>query len=264
MSDTTFSATMSAKKMKTIVSALAKSIKSVRLDITPEMFVIHALDPSHVLLAHLELPREIWEDFECEEPLNVVVNLDELDKYMARATAKGFVKLSLSKKESKIRVQMWSTEGRKKSYNIPLSRLTMDEAPPIPEDMILNAEVRVNGIIFTELVKDAKVVSPHVTLEATTKGEFLVRASEVGGAELISEYGTESDEVIEDIVIITEKDVKATYTLQYLEDMTGFVQIMESILLQFSADKPIKITFELEDGGVMIFILAPRLEPDFS
>lgn len=264
MSDVTFSATIGAKKMKTIVGTLSKSIKDVRVDITPEMFVIHSLDPSHVLLAHLELPRDVWEDFECEEPLNVVVNLDELNKYMARAPMKGFVKLSLSKSESKIRVQMWEISGRKKSYNIPLSRLTMDEAPPIPEDMVFNAEVRINDVIFAELVKDAKVVSPHITLEATTKGEFLVRASEVGGAELISEYGTESDEVIEDIVIVTETNTKATYTLQYLEDMTGFARIITGILIQFSDDKPIKITFELEDGGFMIFILAPRLEPDFS
>ena len=54
------------------------------------------------------------------------------------------------------------------------------------------------------------------------------------------------------------------YTLQYLEDMAKMHAVAEAMHMQFSTDKPLVVTFDLIGGGHVTFLLAPRLEPDFS
>ena len=252
-----FTVQINARKIKTLVSALSSSIKDALFQVDSERMYMKALDPSHVSLAVLSLPAESFDLFEVEGEVKMPLSLDELNKYLARARPNDDVTLKHSSSTSKLEMVYAGGGISTKTFQFPLSRLDMEEAPEPPE-MEFDVQISTAADFLAELVKDCKVVSPHITLY-TEKGKFGAKASESGGTEADFAYSSEGL-----LSIAVKEDSKAAYTLQYLEDMAKISAAADAMHLQFSSDKPLRITFDLIGGGSVTFLLAPRLEPDFS
>lgn len=76
--------------------------------------------------------------------------------------------------------------------------------------------------------------------------------------EVRAEFENGGSEVVE---LKTDNLIKATFPLQYLEDMVKATSSSSIITLNLETDRPLKLEFETE-GAKLAYYLAPRIETE--
>jgi proliferating cell nuclear antigen len=76
--------------------------------------------------------------------------------------------------------------------------------------------------------------------------------------EVKAEFESGSSEVLE---LKSEQMVKATFPLQYLEDIVKGTSSSSIITLYLETDRPLKLEYEME-GAKFVYYLAPRIETE--
>ena len=113
-----------------------------------------------------------------------------------------------------------------------------------------------SGGAFKELLRDAALISSHVTLDAKDN-KFLV---EVHGDS--ADLQAENDDVGEDVKSITCKNpARATFPLQYLEDIIRACPEGNELKINLKSNAPVKIEYDVENAKVAYY-LAPRIDTD--
>lgn len=113
------------------------------------------------------------------------------------------------------------------------------------------SKIRLSSQAFREGLKDANIVSDHVTLRA--EDAFYMNADgDTGDIEVKLEKG--DPDLYE---IIVSSGAASTFNLSYLTDMSK--SIPGEMSIEIGNDMPVKIEFEIE-GASFVFILAPRVE----
>ncbi|MBC7097391.1 MAG: DNA polymerase sliding clamp, partial [Methanobacteriales archaeon] len=73
--------------LRTSFDAISSIVDEVQIQIDSEGMRLDALDRSHITFVHLELKREIFDEYECDEPEKINVDTEELMKVLRRARA---------------------------------------------------------------------------------------------------------------------------------------------------------------------------------
>ena len=87
--------------------------------------------------------------------------------------------------------------------------------------------------------------------------QFLVEVRGENG-EVKAEFDNGSPELLE---LHTEAPVKATFPLQYLEDMVKATSGNSLVKINLETDRPLKLEYEIE-GAKIVYYLAPRIETE--
>jgi proliferating cell nuclear antigen len=109
---------------------------------------------------------------------------------------------------------------------------------------------------FKQAVKDIGVVSSHVKLIADKKSITFTGEGDTGEAQVVLKTGGEDSALFE---LETKEKSTAMYALNYLAEIAK-AMFSDSLLLQFSTNKPIMLEFVIAEGGKISFVLAPRVE----
>ncbi|MBC7119931.1 MAG: DNA polymerase sliding clamp, partial [Methanobacteriaceae archaeon] len=73
--------------LRTSFDAISSIVDEVQIQVDSEGMRLDALDRSHITFVHLELKREIFDEYECDEPEKINVDTEELMKVLRRARA---------------------------------------------------------------------------------------------------------------------------------------------------------------------------------
>jgi proliferating cell nuclear antigen len=109
---------------------------------------------------------------------------------------------------------------------------------------------------FKQSVKDIGVVSSHVKIIADKKSITFTGEGDTGEAEVILKTSGEESALFE---LETKEKSTAMYALNYLAEISK-AMFSDSLMLQFSSNKPIMLEFVIAEGGRISFVLAPRVE----
>jgi proliferating cell nuclear antigen len=145
-------------------------------------------------------------------------------------------------------------EKHKRTFKIPLIE-TGDRVQREPKIEFRNF-AKVKADAFKETLKDAKLVSSHVRLQLTPE-QFVVDVRGENG-DVRAEFEKDGAEVTE---LNTSAAAKATFPLQYLEDMVKATNVSSVITVNLETDRPLKLEYEIESAKVTYY-LAPRIETD--
>jgi len=240
-----------AKTWKYLVDTLSRLIDEATFIATPQALTLRALDPSRIAMADLEIPAEAFEEYECtEEEIRIGVNFDELKKIMRRGRAKDKFELEVGD-EKKLNIRFKGHAVR--TFVLPLLDLGSQQlpTPKIP----ITAHVKVLSDAVADALKDASIVSDYVRFEANEE-RFVIKAS--------SDRGNVEVDFSQELGSLIELDVKeqaiASYSLDYLTDMSKTSAIADIVTLEYASNKPLIMTYDLPGGGRLTFYLAPRME----
>lgn len=56
------------------------------------------------------------------------------------------------------------------------------------------------------------------------------------------------------------ESVKSSYGLEYLTYVSSVSQVADKVALEIGNDMPLRATFEIGEGGKLVYLLAPRVE----
>ena len=242
--------------LKSIVETLASIIDETEIIVTPEEFMIRAMDPSKICLLQVIMEKTDWDEYNCSDSQKLGINLEDLDKIMKRASPKDTITLLFIPEEQKLKIKM-KREGDTRTRVFSLSLLKLD-IEDIPLDNLLKIDYStifaIEVSILEEALKDAEIYSEVFTIKSL-KDEGINFSSIGIIGEMLYELG--SDE-LKELNIITEDT--GSYSTKFLKSILKLKAITEKLEVSLKTDNPAKLVFNIIDGGIADFFLAPRVE----
>ena len=242
--------------LKGIVETLASIIDETEFRITPKEFTIKAMDPSRICLLQLTIAKANFEEFNCPKECKIAMNLDDLDKIMKRSTINDTITLSYQEADQKIKIKM-IRDGTTRARTFSLALLDI-EVEDVPMDNLLKieypAEWSMDADLLVEAIKDAEIYSEILNIKTEAdKGLTFSSSGQIGEME----YDMALDDLLE-----SDFDGINTgaYSLTFLKAILKLIPITEALELSLKSDHPLKMIFNLLEGGVLSYFLAPRVE----
>jgi proliferating cell nuclear antigen len=241
-----------AKFLKDMMGAISILVDEATFDLSPERIKLRAMDPSRVAMVDFEWPKTVFDEYSCNESMKMCVNISEMLKLLRRTGKDETVELSLDEKTGKLKIAIRGNYSR--TFNMPTLE-ALDEDVPTPK-VTFNVSAKTTTQGLREAIEDASLVSDHVKIEADNEKLIMNASGDIMGAKI--EFKAGDDVLLE---MKAKEPSKATFSLSYLSEIVkASVPTSEIVVIEFSTDMPIKLDFQQEKEGKLIFFLAPRIE----
>ena len=241
-----------ARLLKNMISAISTLVDEVTFNITPEGMNLRAMDPSRVAMVDFEWPKTVFDEYVCEAPTKMCINISELLKLLRKTGKDEYVELSIDEKTGKLQITLVGKYTR--TFTMPTLETSEEEVPTPKLSFNVKAKVTTEGL--KGALDEASLVSDHVRLEADNEKLILRAAGDIMGAFIELKKG--SDALLD---IEASEPSKATYSLSYLSEIVKSASTTSDIAtLEFSTDMPIRLDFQQPREGKLVFYLAPRIE----
>ncbi len=239
-----------AKLLKHSIDAIANMIDEAGLSAGKDGLRLRAMDPAHVALVDYELKKEAFEEFEISEPVVLGLDMERLNTILKRSSPEDRVSLELDEENNQLRIKLRGTAMR--TFNLPLIDVSEEELKVPSLDFL--AVVEVDPKLVSEGIKDAEVVSDHVTLKVDAKDLYILAKGDLGSAEVkIEKEQATTFEV--------KKECRSMFSIEYLKDMIRASEIATSVKISLGSNVPVKMDF-LAGAARLSFLLAPRIESE--
>jgi len=210
---------------------------------------LKAMDPSQISMISFSMPKKMFREYAAGEHRRIGLDVGKLSKMLARGASGESVEMGVE--EGRL-ILTFKGGKKKRTFRLPL--LDLGEGLEREPKIEYKNSVVINADALREVLKDAKLVSTHITLIADEK-KFRV--------EIKGDDGEISEEFEKDGVALKELKVgtpaKATYPLSYMEDMIKAAKSETEITLYLENDRPLKMEYAVA-GAEAKYYLAPRIE----
>ena len=241
-----------AKLLKDMMTAISTLIDEATFDINPDGIKLRAMDPSRVAMIDFEWPKTIFDEYNCNEPMKMCINISEMLKLLRRTEKDESVELSLD--ENTGRLQITITGRYVRSFNMPTLEAVEEEVPTPKVAFNVEAKVTTDGL--AKAIEDANLVSDHVRIEIDKEKMVMRATGDLMGATIEMKKG--SDAVLD---LEAKEASKATFSLSYLSEIVKAATATSDVAtIEFSTDMPIRLDFQQSKEGKLTFYLAPRIE----
>jgi proliferating cell nuclear antigen len=233
-------------------SAIAILVDEATFNLTPDGMQLRAMDPSRVAMIDFQWPKTVFDEYQCDQPQKMCINIAELLKLLKRTTKDETVELTLTSETPKLQITITGKYTR--TFNMPTLEPQEEEVPTPKITFKTTAKTTTEGLRLA--IEDAQIVSDHVKIEADAEKLTLTAAGDLMGATIQLKKG--SDALLD---LQVEEPSKATFSLSYLAEIIKAASATSEIAtLQFANDMPIRIDFHQPKEGNLTFYLAPRIE----
>jgi len=241
-----------AKLLKDMITAISTLVDEATFNLTPEGLKLRAMDPSRVAMIDFEWPKTIFDEYTCDTPTKMCINIGEMLKLLRRTAKDESVELALDEKTNRLNI---SIKGKyERTFNMPTLEATEEEVPTPKINFNIHAKVTTEGL--HQAIEDVLLVSDHVKIEVDPEKLTMRAAGDLMGATIELKKG--SDALLE---LEAKEPSKATFSLSYLSEIIKTAAGASDIAtLEFSSDMPIRIDFQQPKEGKLTFYLAPRIE----
>lgn len=247
-----FHATLdSTKTWKQIVDALATLLTEAHFVASETGLMLRQLDSTKAAMIDLTLPAGLFQEYDCKGEHDICLGIDELTKVSKRMAGDDRLEFNLNETEQRFEIKMLGQAERL----FKLQMLSPPEDRTKKPALSFDARAEMYAEAFKQAVKDIGVVSSHVKI--STHGDTISFSGEgdTGEAQVSLKMGDES--LLYELKI--EKDSTSMYALNYLSEISKAMS-SDSVVLQFSTNKPMMMEFGIAEGGRISFVLAPRVE----
>ena len=238
-----------ARVWKYVIAGISKVVKETLVHVNEEGFRIKTMDESKVVLIDFLVPASAFEEFEVESELKFGINMEDLAKIMRRATKDD--KLSIEVGESSYSI-IFEGHGRRK-FTLPQLEVYEEEIPEVGLELPARAEITSDS--YRELVKDLEPIADTVTFYLEPGTLRVEATSDLGYAEVLI---SEDSGVLLDYQV--SESVKSSYGIEYLTYVSSVSQVADKVALEMGNEMPLRATFEIGEGGRLVYLLAPRVE----
>ena len=238
-----------SEEWKAIISAISTLVEEATFEATVEGVSFRGMDPSHVALIDISWPNSAFEKYSCDGDIKFGVRIDEFSKLIKRAEKSDGVEINISD-DSMLHVSI----GKNKKYKMRLIESSASDTP-LPK-ISYDSKITLSSSRLDKILGDIDVVSDYLSIKTTQKNVEFSGKGDAGEATINLEKDMED---VEDISVSQESS--GTYSLEYLDPIVKAVGgTADSIICEFSSEKPLRIEFKVTNIGRIHFYLAPRVE----
>ncbi|QRF76172.1 pcn_1 [Thermoplasmatales archaeon] len=241
-------------EFKEIIGLLNAVKNEVKLNFGPEGMEAKAIDPAHVGMIEIRIPREAFSEYYLQGNLATwTLDIDRLKKIIPQGSKDDIIELEGG--ESRLVM----TVGPSKTYYELLDSQSVT-VPHLPVIMTDSSFV-MNASTFRNVLKAAEHVSDAIRFTLNKDGLKMLAFSD--GEESESRF---TKDMLKEIVC--NEQTRAAYPLDYLLKLAMAMKTVDEIKFQFRSDYPAVIDFSVESLNRMSrdhrtevkYLLAPRME----
>lgn len=240
-----------APALKSAIESIVSLVEEGLFEIKQDGIHLRAMDPSQISMVSFSMPKAAFLEYNLTDETRLGLNINQFSSILSRG--KRGEKAELSVEEGRLIVK-FVADKKKRTFKIPLLNITegLQREPKIE----YGNYVKITADAFKETLKDARLVSSHVRLLINPESFVIEVKGENGDVKAEFEKGT--PEISE---IKSNSPAKATFPLQYLEDIVKASSSSSILMINLETDRPLKIEYEME-GAKVVYYLAPRIETD--
>ena len=243
-----------AKIWKNLLTAISTLIEEADFNTSEDGLKLRSMDPSHVAMVDFEWSKEAFEEYVCDKPTNIRVNITTMLKLLRRSKSEESLEISYDEESKKVDLTL---RGKiLKKFTMPTLE-SVEEEVPTPK-LSFNARVKLMSETLKEIVEDSETVSDNISFKAK-EDKLLVKAS--------SELSNVDMELSKSDGALLELDIKedsdAIFNLNYFGEMVKAGSATSEVAtIEFSTNMPIRLEFEMSQQGKLMYYLAPRIEAE--
>jgi proliferating cell nuclear antigen PCNA len=241
----------STKTWKQIVDALATLLTEVHLVVSSSGIKLTQYDSSRAAMVDMELPRSVFQQYNCNEEHDICLGVAELVKVSKRMAGDDRLVFNLDESEKRFEIKMIGHAER--TFKLQLLTPPEERTQKITPSFDVQAEMLSDA--FKHMVKDMGVVSNHLRVNARSDTLTFSGAGDTGEVEVVLKLGDESSL----FNLRTMNEATSMYALSYLTEIAKAIS-GDSLTLQMTEYKPILLEFSIAESGRMSYLLAPRVE----
>ncbi|HLC69413.1 MAG TPA: proliferating cell nuclear antigen (pcna) [Candidatus Bilamarchaeaceae archaeon] len=240
-----------APRLKSAVDSIASLVEEGIFEVRKDGLHLKAMDPSQISMVSFTLPKAAFVEYEVDEETKLALDIAQLSSVLARG--KKGERAELTTEEGRFVIKFY-TGKRKRTFKIPL--LTIGEGLQREPKIEFKNFVRIHAETLKDVLRDAKLVSSHVRF-LFDPDKFIVEVKGDNG-DVRAEFEKDGEEILE---LKSPVAIRATFPLQYLEDIVRASSAAAPITVYLETDRPMKLEYDVE-GAKVIYYLAPRIESE--
>ena len=239
-----------AKIFNDCVNSLVTLIDEGEFVLNEEGLKLRAMDPSQIAMVDFVFPKTAFDKFSVPSETKLGVNLDDLGGVTSRFRPGETLTLKTDKSGSRLEL-VFKGKGTRR-FTLPL--LDVSSVTPKQPKIEFDSKIKINGSVLKDSLRDAALLSAHVTLR-TDKDGFIIESRGDKG-EVLIETRKDEDTLLDFSV---KTDSRAMYTLEYLNDLVTAASSDAVVTLDLKTDAPLRLQYPIGEATVTYY-LAPRIE----
>ena len=245
-----------AKLMANICSIISSIVAESSVNIAEDGIRIKAFDATRISMIDFFLKKEAFKKYDLKENAILGLSLETLNTILKTARTNENLRMALDDKTKRFIVEFI---GKNQQRKFALSLIDIPEEGNIPDsihiDFDTNFEVKASFI--QQVLKDAEMVSDYLRIKAKEDGIYFGAESDTKEMDTFIE--PKSEEMDTSAFQVADES-EAVYSLDFLSNFLKGIRSSDYVRLSFNQEQPIRIVYELEDKGHLIYFVAPRIE----
>ncbi len=218
-----------------------------------------SMDPSHVALVDLSWPNSAFERYECPSTIKFGLKMSDFAKIIKRSNSNDSIEIGLKGNSLNIK----TTGGYTRYYKMNLIESADANASPLPK-LSFEGKIVIRAAAFDKILSDIQVVSDNISIEtiAGKKAVTFSGISDNGNATVTIDYGDDKNNAENPLQeLAVKEDSKSTYNIDYISKIVKALgPASDTITIEYSSKKPLKLQFVLLNALKVQFFLAPRVD----
>jgi proliferating cell nuclear antigen len=234
------------------IAAISVLIDEAEFIVDDSALLLKASDPSQISMVDFRMEKSAFKEYAVEEKMLLGMDLAYLNQIMGRAKPSDGLSLELSQDKSRIVVRFEGSSVRR--FQVPLIDTNTAELPNPKIDF--DATVRLKASVLQEALKDAALISSHVSI-GVDNDRFFVRASSSKGS-MDNETKKDDSNLME---LEASKPALSMFPLDYLQDILKGPSPDSEVTIRLKSDAPVQASYRIGEAHLTYF-LAPRIESE--
>ncbi len=231
---------------KTSFDAISSIVDEVQIEVDSDGLRLNAIDRSHITYVHLELKESLFDIFQCDKPIKLNLDTEELMKVLKRSKSDDVMELTVDAGSLVV-----TFEGAvKKTFKVKLIDLEYDT--PTPPEIEYPITIGIPIGTLKETIQDIEIVADRVEFNIDDDNLTLKAVGEFSDAQVEYLHGEKVDE-----------SARAVFAIENIKEMLKAEKFADNTYISLGDDMPLTLTLELlNEEGKLTFLLAPRIEEE--
>lgn len=260
-----FARTVQACVLKVLMDSIKDLLVDTTLTFTKEGIKLVALDNTHVVMIHLKLDAKRFEEFYCDTPTSIGINLANFQKLLKTVNTSDTLTLFLEHSDrNRLGIRVENDEKHTRT-EFKLNLLDLDSSNFDIPPLSFNSCIMLPSAYFQKIIRDMASISEKVELKNVGKQFSLTCAGDFCSQETIlkdTDQGAGMGDSGVDEEVVSEEDSVITqglFSLRYLVLFTKCSALCQTVELFMKSDFPLIVQYNLALGSLRL-CLSPLCE----
>jgi proliferating cell nuclear antigen len=250
--------TKTSEIWKSVSSVIMTIVDEAYFEAGPEGLTFRSMDPSHIALIDLSWPKSGFEKYECPYTTKFGLKISDFAKIIKRSNSNDSIEIYL--KDNSLNIK--TTGGYTRNYRMNLVEGDAANTSPLPK-LSLDSKIVIGTFALDKILSDIQVISDIITIETVNEKRNVVfsGSSDNGNAIVNIDYDKSNTEIpmLQDMTV--KENSKCSYNMDYISKIVKILNSSsDTITLEYSSKKPLRLESVLLNDIKMQFFLAPRVD----